>query len=81
MPRSAKAGRKYDAPIGRQSAAIEPGCDILACYGWKRERRNRIVGHGKCGDPGLREELDSATESYAISAAYVTLANLLTNRR
>jgi threonine dehydrogenase-like Zn-dependent dehydrogenase len=25
------------------------GCDFLVFYGWKRERRNRIVGHGARG--------------------------------
>ncbi len=69
-------GEKHDAPIGGQPAAVEGGCDLLAGDSWKRERQNRIVGHGECGDQHLCEGLVSATESYAMSEAYATLASL-----
>jgi len=41
---------------------------------------NRSVGHGECGGPGVREGLDSTTESYATSAVYATLASLASVR-
>jgi len=37
------------AAVRGQATAVEIGCDFLTRDGWKRERRDRIVGHGGRG--------------------------------
>jgi hypothetical protein len=71
-----RQGEKHDTPIRRQASTVECGCDLLASYGWKRERQNRIVAHGECGGLDVCAGLDSTTESYVTSQAYATLASL-----
>ena len=42
-------GQQHDAAIRGQTATIKIGCDLLGSNGRKRERRDRIVGHGGRG--------------------------------
>ncbi|MHC2608456.1 hypothetical protein ACVMHZ_009922 [Bradyrhizobium liaoningense] len=44
--------QKHHAPVRGQATAIEGSCDFLGVNGWKREGRNRIVGHGGRGVRG-----------------------------
>ncbi|MHC2885630.1 hypothetical protein ACVI53_008500 [Bradyrhizobium barranii subsp. barranii] len=46
--------QKDHAPVRGQATAIEGSCDFLGVNGWKREGRNRIVGHGGRGVRGWR---------------------------
>jgi len=46
---SRRRREQHHATVRRQPPAIEPGGELLAPDGWKRERRSRIVGHGGCG--------------------------------
>ena len=76
-PQAALSHRQqHDTTVRSEAAAVEISCDFLAHDGWKRERRNRSVGHGECGWRAMRVGLASTTESYAVSALYATLANL-----
>ena len=45
-------GQKHHAAVRRHASTVEGGRDLLRAHGWKRERRNRIVGHGGCGSCG-----------------------------
>ena len=42
-------GEEHDATVRRQAPTVESSGDLLAGYGWKRERRGCIVRHGGCG--------------------------------
>ncbi|MGY4447782.1 hypothetical protein ACVWZR_002442 [Bradyrhizobium sp. i1.3.1] len=44
--------QKHHAPIRGQAPAIEGCCDFLGLNGWKRERQNRIISHGRRGVRG-----------------------------
>ena len=44
--------QKHHAPVRGQPTAIEGSCDFLGLNGWKRERQNRIIGHGGRGIRG-----------------------------
>jgi hypothetical protein len=41
--------QQHDAAVRCDPSAIERGSDLFASNGWKRERQQRIVGHGGCG--------------------------------
>ena len=46
-------GQQHHSAIRGQPTAVEIGCDLPPSDGWKRERRDRIVGHGgrgRCDD-------------------------------
>ena len=40
---------EHHAAVRGHPPAVECGCDFLPLEGWKREKRNRIVGHGSRG--------------------------------
>ncbi len=42
-------GQQQHAAVRGDPFAVERGCDLFASNGWKRERQQRIVGHGGCG--------------------------------
>jgi hypothetical protein len=42
-------GQEHHTTIRRQAPTVKGGGDLLAGYGWKRERRGCIVRHGGCG--------------------------------
>ena len=42
-------GQQHDAAVRGDPSAVERGCDLFASNGWKRERQQRIVGHGGWG--------------------------------
>jgi hypothetical protein len=52
-------------------AAPRVQSNLLARNGWKRERREIIVGDGKRGGAMARRWIE-ATESYALSAYFAT---------
>ena len=72
---------QHHAAIRGEPSAIESSCDLLARNGWKRERREIIVGHGERGGRGKARGLASATKSYALSTHYATLASLKPRHR
>lgn len=41
--------QQHDAAVRGQATSVEIGCDFLARDGWKRERQEIIVYHGRCG--------------------------------
>ena len=73
--------QQHHPAIRGEPSAIESSCDLLARNGWKRERREIIVGHGERGARGKARGLASATESYALSTHYATLASLKPGHR
>jgi hypothetical protein len=67
---------KHHAPVRGQPTAVEGSCDFLGVNGWKREWQNRIVRSWRAWRSRLMAMgLASATESYAPSALYTTLAS------
>ena len=42
-------GQQHNAAVRGDPSAVEGDGDLLASNGWKRERQQRIVGHGGCG--------------------------------
>src|SRR5215468_3081707 len=59
-----------------QATAIEGSCDFLGLNGWKREWQNCIIGHAGVAFAVQGDGVGFATESYAASALYTTLASL-----
>jgi hypothetical protein len=45
-------GKQHDAAVGREPAAVECGCDFLACNGWIGNAEWAIIKHGGCGSGG-----------------------------
>ena len=43
------SSQKHDPAIRGDAPTVERSRYLLASDGWKRERRQRIVGHGGCG--------------------------------
>jgi hypothetical protein len=74
-----RQGEQHGAAVRGNTSAIERGCDFLALDGWKGEGGKRIVVHGGRGAVcSKRKGWVSATEPYAVSATYATLASLRT---
>lgn len=46
LERAAGADVVGGATIRADASAVKRSCDLLASNGWKRERQQRIVGHG-----------------------------------
>src|SRR3974390_899808 len=68
--------QKHHAPVRGQATPIEGSCDFLGLNGWKREWQNRIIGHAGVAFAVQGDGVGFATESYAASALYTTLASL-----
>ena len=69
--------QQHDAAVRREAAAVEIGCDFLARDGWKRERRNRSVGHG---ERGWRDEMEWIGVSSQILRRISVLCHVLQPR-
>ncbi len=60
-------GQQHHAAVRGQPTAVEIGCDLPPLDGWKRERRDRIVGHGGRGRCDDARMLGLDTQAYAKS--------------
>jgi hypothetical protein len=70
-----RLGEQHDPAVETDPPAIEPGGDLLALDGWKRERQQAIVDHRGCGSLESRTGMALTPNSYAISSAYATSAS------
>ena len=62
-------GEQHHAAVRSEPPAIEIGCDLPAPDGWKREREDRIVGHGGRGRCDDARMVGLDTQTYATSNA------------
>ena len=63
--------QQQQAAIGRQVAAIETSCELLAADGWKVERGEYIIGHGGCGarvdgSKSLRQRIATSIQCFTL---------------
>jgi hypothetical protein len=68
--------KKHQAAIRGQTPTIEGSCDFFGVNDWKRDWQNRIISHGGREFAVEGYGVGFATESYATSALYTTLASL-----
>ena len=73
-------GEQHHAAVRSKPPAIEIGCDLPAPDGWKREREDRIVGHGRCDGANVRSRNPNLRNIKRLSYAHRPLMHRSGNK-